>query len=161
MTLNFDTIQSRIEDACEEAVPSSSASPDPTQGEVSGPYWLVNMQGARPTRKAKGQTEYLVTVELILVRGGADSDLGGTMYRQLLSDGATVLQYFETNLSLILTTQSRSNLIAGMQPGTVRCNWDGTGLVPTVDLDGNDRPMRGTRYILTFNVLNIITNLNV
>lgn len=161
MAIDLTAYQTRIGLMCVEAIAQSKVMPDPLLASSQPPWWIVNIFSAKVTGRVNSNVvNRKVSAELILVRGGVDASSHGAQYTQLLTDGGTVLTYFETNRSLILASQTRVNMIAGMMPGTVEIDLDSTGTIPVV-AQGVTKDFRGTRYILTWAIQNRTTTINV
>jgi len=161
VVLAFNDYKERLEAMCEEAVTGSAAMPDPLLAESRYPFWLVNIRSAIKTGRVNPQVvRRKVSVDLILVRGGAGVDTHGTMWADMLSDAGTVLQYFETNRTMLITSQTRSDMIEGTIPGSIEIDWIEAGTL-TVGLGKNARLLRGTQYLLTFAIQSRTTQTDV
>ncbi len=161
MTIDFTVYKTRLENMCEEAITGSAAMPDPLLAESKYPFWLINIRSAIRTRRVNPQVvRREVSTDLILVRGGVGADSHGVLWTTMLSDGGTVLNYFETNRTMLTADQTRADMIAGMIPGSIEIDWTEAGTI-SVGVGNNARLLRGTQYLLTFAIQNRTTQTNV
>ena len=160
MTIDFTAYKTRLELMCQEAVSGSKAMPDPLVAEPGVAIWLINIHRAIGRRANPQVVQRLVSADLVLIRGGVDAETHGGMWEQLLTDGGTVLEYFETNRTMLTTTQTRANMIAGMVPGSIEIDLVEAGTF-TVGIGRNARQVRGTQYELRFLMKNRTTQTNV
>lgn len=103
-TPDIDNYIHRINQIQRVIIPTSATVYSPSAGAINYPYWLTLARNASLGLENQSASIITLTVDMLLVRGGAKSGYDGAREKEVLSDMALVVSYFKRHKDLTTTT---------------------------------------------------------